>query len=176
MHRVGYVILCVFNHVLSCLSVIWLISPLDGKSPVAVGVEPPGRVPKATGVGHLFRHCCPWRHGVIWTLQLHPFHRSALRCYEWQSTDTEEVSCTHRYTTSSPRYCSFPLLCGWYELKCKCSVKPSFHSLFLSLDGAKMSLWLMVYKWFFIFFNIYIFERNIYIGRWLKGERQFIDK
>lgn len=99
-----YVIFCVFTYFHCCFSVIWLISPLDGKSPVAV--VPPGMVPKATVVGHLFRHSCPWQHGVTWILQPHPFHRSAPRCYEWQSTDTEEVSCTHRYTTSSQRYCT----------------------------------------------------------------------
>lgn len=154
MHGLRHIIFNIFTYVPCCYSVTWLISRLDGKSPVAVEVVPPGMVPKATVVGHLFRHSCPWQHGVTWILRPHPFHRSVLRCYEWRSTDTEEVSCTHRYTTSSPRYSSFHCFCGSYELK--------FSQTAINLNVP--FLW-VVQKVFGSWFVYTMLKRNVYIGK-----------
>lgn len=73
-----------------------------------MGAAPPAMVTQATEVGLQFLRCYPWQRVVTWTSRRHLFHRSAPRCCEWQSTDTEEDSCTRRFITSSPRYTQPP--------------------------------------------------------------------
>lgn len=49
-------------------SAIWQTSPLGGRILPEGGARPLETVPKATGAGQTFRHCCLWRRGVTWTL------------------------------------------------------------------------------------------------------------